>query len=117
MARSPGWHARGLGNLLRLLPQAKAARLVAALRLGTLACKDTLTLEHFDNPESVYNAFGLEMRALDRKVLAVVLLNIRFRLIKFEKLSQGTINETLAHPREILKTRHHSLRLRLRPRT
>jgi proteasome lid subunit RPN8/RPN11 len=43
------------------------------------------------------------MRALDREVLAVVLLNTRLRLIKFEKLSQGTVNETLAHPREILK--------------
>src|ERR1700759_3162653 len=34
-----------LANLLRFLPQTKAARLVAALRLGTLACKDTLTQE------------------------------------------------------------------------
>jgi DNA repair protein RadC len=50
-----------LANLRRFLPQTKAARLVAALRLGTLACKDTLTKEHFDNPESVYNAFGPEM--------------------------------------------------------
>jgi DNA repair protein RadC len=92
-----------LANLRRFLPQTKAARLVAALRLGTLACKDTLTQEHFDNPESVYNAFGPEMRAFDREVLAVALLNTRFRLIKFEKLSLGTVNETLAHPREILK--------------
>jgi DNA repair protein RadC len=90
-------------NLLRFLPQAKAARLIAALRLGTLACKDTLTQQHFDTPESVYNAFGREMRAFDREVLAVILLDTRFRLIKFEKLSQGTVNETLAHPREILK--------------
>jgi hypothetical protein len=51
-----------LANLRRFLPQTKAARLVAALRLGTLACKDPLTQEHFDNPESVYNAFGPEMR-------------------------------------------------------
>src|SRR5580704_11034349 len=92
-----------LANLRRFLPQTKAARLVAALRLGTLACQDTLTQQHFDTPESVYNAFGPEMRAFDREVLAVVLLNTRFRLIKFEKLSQGTVNETLAHPREILK--------------
>jgi hypothetical protein len=68
-----------LANLRRFLPQTKAARLVAALRLGTLACKDPLTQEHFDNPESVYNAFGPEMRAFDREVLAVVLLNTRFQ--------------------------------------
>jgi DNA repair protein RadC len=79
-----------LANLRRFLPQTKAARLVAALRLGTLACKDPLTQEHLDNPESVYKVFGPEMRSFDREVLAVVLLNTRFRLIKFEKLSQGT---------------------------
>jgi hypothetical protein len=45
---------------------------------------------HFDNPESFYKVFGPEMRAFDRGVLAVVPLNTRFRLIKFEELSQGT---------------------------
>jgi DNA repair protein RadC len=82
-------------NLLRFLPQAKAARLIAALRLGTLACQDTLTQQHFDTPERVYNAFGLEMRVFDREVLAVILLNTRFRLIKFEKLRRGTVNGLL----------------------
>jgi DNA repair protein RadC len=36
-------------------------------------------------------------------ILAVALLNTRFRLIKFEAISQGIVNEALAHPREILK--------------
>jgi DNA repair protein RadC len=39
-----------LPNLLRFLPQSKAARLVAALRLGTLACKDTLHPTAFRHP-------------------------------------------------------------------
>ena len=43
------------------------------------------------------------MRVFDREVLAVALLNTHFRLIKFEKLSLSTVNEALAHPREILK--------------
>lgn len=43
------------------------------------------------------------MRAFDREVLTVVLLNTRFRLFKFEKLSQRTVHEILAHSREILK--------------
>ena len=86
-ARSPGWPARASLTFAASSPN-QSARLVAALRLGTLACKDTLTQEHFDNPETIYNAFGPEMRTFDREVLAVVLLNTRFRLIKFEKLSQ-----------------------------
>ena len=43
-----------LANLRRFLPQTKAARLVAALRLGTLACKDPLTQEHFDCSDANY---------------------------------------------------------------
>ena len=92
-----------LANLRRVLPETKAARLVAALRLATLACKENLIQEPFDTPERVYNAFGPEMRRYDREVLAVALLNTRFRLIKFEAISQGIVNEALAHPREILK--------------
>jgi DNA repair protein RadC len=72
-------------------------------RLADLGADALTEIEHFDNPESVYKVFGPEMRAFDREVLAVALLNTRFRLIKFEKLSLGTVNETLAHPREILK--------------
>ena len=78
-----------LPYLFRFLPQAKAARLIAALRLRSLACQDTLTQQHFDTPESVYNAFGREMRAFDREALAVILLNTRFRLIKFENFRKA----------------------------
>jgi hypothetical protein len=65
----------------RLLPRCASAPWPA---------KDTLTQVHFDNPESFYKVFGPEMRAFDREVLAAVPLNTRFRLIKFEELSQGT---------------------------
>jgi DNA repair protein RadC len=92
-----------VANLRRVLPETKAARLVAALRLATLACKDNLIQDPFDTPERLYNAFGPDMRRYDREVLAVALLNTRFRLIKFEVISQGILNEALAHPREILK--------------
>jgi DNA repair protein RadC len=39
-----------LANLRLFLPQTKAARLVAALRLGTLACKDTPHPRAFRQP-------------------------------------------------------------------
>jgi DNA repair protein RadC len=44
-----------------------------------------------------------EMRFLDRESLRVVLLNTKQHLIKVYTVSQGTINESLAHPREIFK--------------
>jgi hypothetical protein len=44
-----------------------------------------------------------EMRFLDRELLRVVLLNAKQHLIKVVTVSQGTVNESLAHPREIFK--------------
>jgi len=43
------------------------------------------------------------MCRFDREVLAVALFSTRHRLIKFEKISQGTVNESVAHQREVLK--------------
>jgi DNA repair protein RadC len=43
------------------------------------------------------------MRFLDRESLRVVLLDAKQHLIKVVTVSQGTLNEALAHPREILK--------------
>jgi len=44
-----------------------------------------------------------ELRFLDRESLRVVLLNAKQHLIKVVTVSQGTVNESLAHPREIFK--------------
>jgi DNA repair protein RadC len=44
-----------------------------------------------------------EMRFLDRESLRAVLLNAKQYLIKICTVSQGTVNESLAHPREIFK--------------
>jgi hypothetical protein len=40
------------------------------------------------------------MRFLDRESLRVVLLNAKQHLIKVVTASQGTVNESLTHPRE-----------------
>jgi DNA repair protein RadC len=44
-----------------------------------------------------------EMRFLDRESLRVVLLNAKQHFMKVATVSQGSVNESLAHPREILK--------------
>src|ERR1700751_3026313 len=43
------------------------------------------------------------MRFLDREWLRVVLLNAKQHLIKVCTVSQGSVNESLAHPREVFK--------------
>ena len=44
-----------------------------------------------------------EMRFLSHESLRIVLVNAKYRLIKICSVSEGTLNESLAHPREIFK--------------
>ena len=43
------------------------------------------------------------MRFFDREVLRVVLLNTKQKLIDVATVSQGSVNESLAYPREVFK--------------
>jgi DNA repair protein RadC len=87
---------KGIGSI-------KALHLAAAFGLGTRLAAEQVISEPLDHPEAVYQLLGAEMRQLDRESLRVVLLNTRFRLIAISEVSKGTLNESLAHPREIFK--------------
>src|SRR6202022_238591 len=82
---------------------AKALHLAAAFGLGTRLAAEQVISQPLNHPEAVYQLLGAEMRQLDRESLRVVLLNTRFRLIAISEVSKGTLNESLAHPREIFK--------------
>jgi len=82
---------------------AKAIQLVAAFGLGARLGAEQAFSEPVSQPESIYRLLGAEMRLLDRESLRVVLLDTRLRLIAIREISRGTLNESLAHPREIFK--------------
>jgi DNA repair protein RadC len=77
--------------------------LAAAFGLGTRLAAEQIISEPLNHPEAIYQLLGAEMRLLDRESLRVVLLDTRFRLIAISEVSKGTLNESLAHPREIFK--------------
>ncbi len=54
-------------------------------------------------PAEVYDLLGLELRALHRESLRVILLNTRFQLMRVEEVSLGSMNESIAHPREVFR--------------
>jgi hypothetical protein len=58
--------------------------------------------EPFDSPETVYRSC-LDMQAFQQEVLRVVLLDARFRRITAVDVTKGTVNESLAHPREVFR--------------
>jgi DNA repair protein RadC len=70
--------------------------------MGAVALREERQSLVIDNPLAIAE-LGSEMRFLDRESLRVVLLNTKQQLIKVATVSQGTLNEALAHPREIFK--------------
>jgi len=82
---------------------AKAVQLAAAFGLAARLARETLARQRLDTPELIYELLGAEMRALRRESLRVVLLDTKFHLMRVEKISEGSLNESIAHPREIFQ--------------
>jgi DNA repair protein RadC len=57
-----------------------------------------------DTPERVANLLREDNRFYEVECFQVVLLNTRRRLIRVEKLSQGTLDTLLVHPREVFRS-------------
>jgi len=80
---------------------AKAVQLVAAFGLGQRLARETLSNQKIDSPELVNELIGAEMRMLRKESLRVILLDTRYHLIRIQEVSTGSVNESIAHPREI----------------
>src|SRR5438067_348383 len=87
---------RGIGS-------AKAVQLAAAFKLAERMAKENISPQKIDSPELVNEFFGAEMRALQKESLRVVLLDTRYHLIGTEEISRGSVNESIAHPREVFR--------------
>jgi DNA repair protein RadC len=72
------------------------------LLTGPVALRDEHQSLTIDSPEAIADLCS-EMRFLDREFLRVVLLNAKQQLIKVATVSQGSVNESLGHPREVFK--------------
>lgn len=82
----------------------KAVTLVAAF---ALARKMALELRQespvLDNPETVAALMRERVRPLQVETFEILLLNTRRRLIDVVKISDGTLDTILVHPREVFK--------------
>jgi DNA repair protein RadC len=82
---------------------AKGVQLAAAFGLASRLARETLTRQRLDTPQLVNELLGAEMRALHNESLRVVLLDTKFHLLRVEEISLGSLNESIAHPREIFR--------------
>lgn len=57
-----------------------------------------------DNPEIIADLLREENRAYEVEHFQVLLLNTRRKLMRLERISQGTLDTILVHPREVFKS-------------
>lgn len=82
---------------------AKSTQLAAIFEVGKRLARERTTDRAIDSPEAVYDLLGSELAPLRHETLRVILLNTRHRLIRVVEISHGSLNESVAHPREILR--------------
>ena len=82
---------------------AKAVQLAAAFGLASRLARENIADTPITMPEQIYELLGAEMRQLGKESLRVILLDSKLRVMRTEQVSLGSLNECLAHPREILR--------------
>jgi len=82
---------------------AKACKLAAAFELGSRIKREEVVAKPLDTPELIYEHFAHQMSGLPYETAIVVTLNTRLHHTSTTTVSIGTVNETTAHPREIMR--------------
>ena len=89
-------HYKGLGD-------AKAVSLVAAFELGRRASRKESERLQIRSPEDVVQRFQPVLRDLMYEVFLVLLLDSANHLLREVKISEGILNSSLVHPREVFR--------------
>jgi DNA repair protein RadC len=89
-------------ELRQFLPKGKAEAVMAALSISNVAEAEHALSAPLNNPEALFSA-NLDMKRFHQEVVRVVLLDAQHRCITKVDISRGTVNQSLAHPREIFR--------------
>ncbi len=81
----------------------KAVQLAAAFNLGQRLARQNFVQKKVETPAQVYELLGPELRALHKESLRVILLDTRYHFIRVEEISLGSLNESIAHPRDVFR--------------
>ena len=93
-----------LRSVVKGIGPAKAAELSAIFEVGRrLARGAANSRPKLDSPDRVYDLLAPDLCTLNREQVRVLLVNTKNELIHEDTISMGSINETIAHPREILR--------------
>jgi len=87
---------KGLGN-------AKIAQIKASFELGKRILTHEVKGQVLNSAQIVYKYFFPKLNGLKKEVFIALLLDTKLGLIKEVKVSEGTLNQSLIHPREVFK--------------
>lgn len=83
---------------------AKIAQLKAAFELGKRLMAETVEGRPvFSSAQDVYSYFAPRMKNLKKEVFSCLLLDSKNRLMREVRISEGTLNRSLIHPREAFR--------------
>ena len=82
---------------------AKACKLAAAFELGIRLSREKIRSHPLDTPDLIYGHFAHQMGNLPSEQALVITVDSRLMHTSTTTVSAGTVNETTAHPREILR--------------
>lgn len=83
---------------------AKIAQIKAAFELGKRLMSESIENRPiFSTPQSVYSYFAPRMKNLKKEVFSCLLLDAKNRFIREVRVSEGTLNRSLIHPREAFR--------------
>ena len=95
--------AAELGSVKGLGP-AKQAELAAVLEIARRSLASRLAQTPvFDSPQAVKDYLQLQLASKPHEVFAVLFLDTQHRLLAFEELFRGTLNQASVYPREVVK--------------
>ncbi len=84
--------------------KANYARLQAALEISRRCLNEKLQRQNLlNNPELVHAFLQSRLQDLSHEVFACLTLDIKLRLITFDILFQGTLDQSVVYPREVIK--------------
>ena len=81
----------------------KAVQLKAAFELAVRLARCGASEQAVESPLDVQQLLGEELRQLPHETMRVLALNARLKLLAMEEVSSGTVNETVAHPRDVIR--------------
>jgi len=82
---------------------AKASKLAAAFELGIRVAREQMRDTPLDTPELIYRYYAPQLRHLNQEHVMVATLDARLRHTSSTLISVGSVSESSAHPRDILR--------------